>query len=130
MKLVRGAVVTASINAPSGKPRPFLILRSDHFAGHRLVTVLAFTSTLVDAPTLRITIEPTAENGLRLPTQAMIDHIESMRVERVQLVVGRIAAADLRGDQPGAGDPSRFCRRDGTAGRNRLMMIAANQPRF
>jgi len=48
--LNRGAVVTASIGDPSGKPRPFLVLRSDRFADHSLVTLLAFTSTITDAP--------------------------------------------------------------------------------
>ena len=29
-----GAVVTASVGDPAGKPRPFVVLRSDHFAEH------------------------------------------------------------------------------------------------
>ena len=63
MRLTRGAVVTTSIGGPSGKPRPFLVLRSDHFAEHSLVTLLAFTSTLTEALTLRVTVAPSLGNG-------------------------------------------------------------------
>jgi mRNA interferase MazF len=82
VRLSRGAVVAASIGAPSGKPRPFLVLRSDHFAAHSLVTIVAFTSTISEAPSLRVTVQPSAENGLHAPSQAMIDHIQSVRAER------------------------------------------------
>ncbi len=95
MRLTRGAVVTASIGGPSGKPRPFLVLRSNHFAEHSLVTLLAFTSTLTDAPTLRVTVQPSAENGLQMPSQAMIDHVQSVRIQRIERQIGHLAGPDL-----------------------------------
>jgi mRNA interferase MazF len=94
--LTRGAVVTASLGDPTGKPRPFLVLRSDHFAAHTLVTLLAFTTTLVEAPTLRVLVMPTAENGLRVPSQAMIDHIQSAREARIGAVIGQLGVADMQ----------------------------------
>ena len=93
MRLRRGAVITASIGGPSGKLRPFLVLRSDHFAEHSLVTLLAFTSTLTEAPTLRV--QPSPGNGLQLPSQAMIDHVQSVRVQRIEREIGSLADADL-----------------------------------
>jgi mRNA interferase MazF len=95
VRLSRGAVVTASIGSPSGKPRPFLVLRSDHFAAHSLVTIVAFTGTLTEAPSLRVTVQPSAENGLHAPSQVMIDHIQSVRAERIEQEIGRLADADL-----------------------------------
>ena len=95
MPLTRGAVVTASIGAPSGKPRPFLVLRSNYFAEHSLVTLLAFTSTLTEAPTLRVTVQPAPGNGLQLPSQAMIDHVQSVRVQRIEGEIGRLADAEF-----------------------------------
>jgi mRNA interferase MazF len=95
VRLTRGAVVTASIGGLSGKPRPFLVLRSNHFAEHSLVTLLAFTGTMTDAPTLRITVQPSAENGLERPSQAMIDHVQSVRVQHIEREIGRLASADL-----------------------------------
>jgi mRNA interferase MazF len=76
-------VVTASLRGPSRKPRPFLVLRSGHFAGHSMITLVAFTTALIEAPTLRVTVQPTEENGLRVPSQAMVDHIQSVRESRI-----------------------------------------------
>jgi mRNA interferase MazF len=95
VRLTRGAVVTASLAEPSGKPRPFLVLRSDRFAGHGLVTLLAFTTTLTDAPTLRVTVQPSPENGMLRPSQAMIDHVQSVRAHRISKMIGRLGAEDL-----------------------------------
>lgn len=95
MPLSRGAIVTASIGDPSGKPRPFLVLRSDRFAGHTLVTLVALTTTITDAPTLRVTVQPTAENGLQRPSQAMIDHIQLVRAQRIGAIVGQLGRNDL-----------------------------------
>jgi mRNA interferase MazF len=94
--LKRGAVVTASIGGASGKPRPFLVLRSSSFSEHSLVTLMAFTSTVTDAPTLRVTVQPSAENGLHMPSLAMIDHIQSVRIQRIDQVIGQLAASDLK----------------------------------
>jgi mRNA interferase MazF len=96
VSLRRGDVVTAAIGAPSGKPRPFLVLRSDHFAAHSLVTLLAFTSTMTEAPSLRVTVQPSVENGLHAPSLAMIDHVQSVRVQRIGQVIGRLATSDLQ----------------------------------
>jgi mRNA interferase MazF len=96
VQLNRGAVVIASIGDPSGKPRPFLVLRSNHFAEHSLVTLLAFTGTVTEAPTLRVPVQPSIENGLREPSQVMIDHIQSVRVQRISEVIGQLAETDLR----------------------------------
>lgn len=71
------------------------MLRSDHFTAHSLVTIVAFTATLTEAPLLRVTVQPSAENGLHAPSQAMIDHIQSVRAERIEQRIGRLADADL-----------------------------------
>lgn len=96
MELRRGAIVTASIGDPSGKPRPFLVLRSDQFAAHNLVTLLAFTTSMVNAPTLRVTVAPTPGNELQQPSQAMIDHIQSVRLSRIGQIIGQLGDAELR----------------------------------
>lgn len=41
-----------------GKPRPALIIQADRFERLATLTVLPITSTLVDAPLLRVTLEP------------------------------------------------------------------------
>jgi mRNA interferase MazF len=94
--VTRGAVVTASIGGDSAKPRPFLVLRSDRFADHTMVTILAFSATIIDAPLLRVTVRPTPENGLERTSQAMIDHVQSVRLTRIQKEIGQLAGSDFQ----------------------------------
>jgi|GEM_PF-2902022 len=55
-----------------GKPRPALVIQADSFSEHATVTVAPVTSTLVNAPLFRITVQPTAQNGLQNPSQLMV----------------------------------------------------------
>ncbi len=96
MGLKRGAVVIASIGTPSGKPRPFLLLRANQFSDHSLVTILPFTSTLIDAPTLRVAIEAAPENGLQSLSQVMIDQVQSVPTSRIGRMIGELAATDMQ----------------------------------
>ena len=62
---MRGDIVTVAMQGDFGKPRPALVIQSDQFVEHTSVTVLPITSTLVNAPLLRITVQPDPENGLQ-----------------------------------------------------------------
>lgn len=86
----RGDIVAAVLPAELGKPRPALILQSDYFAELESVTVIPLTSTLKDAPLLRLTIEPSAGTGLKKPSQLMIDKITTIRRGRVGETIGAI----------------------------------------
>lgn len=55
------------------------------------MTVLPVTSTIIDAPLFRITLEPTAVNGLRKPSQIMVDRIISVRTDRIGKTIGRVS---------------------------------------
>jgi mRNA interferase MazF len=72
------------------------VLRSSSFAEHAMVTLVAFTTELTNTPTLRVTVQPTAENGLRVVSQAMIDHIQSARQTRIGETIGQLGTADLQ----------------------------------
>jgi len=60
-----------------------------------MVTIMAFTSAIADNPTLRVMVQPSAENGLRAVSLAMIDHIQSVREQHIGAVVGQLADTDL-----------------------------------
>ena len=64
----RGDLVTVAMQGDFGKPRPALVIQADLFAAHSSVTVLPVTSTIVNAPLLRISIQPDPENGLQKPS--------------------------------------------------------------
>ncbi len=79
----RGDLVTVAVQGDFGKPRPALIVQADAFADHATVTVLLVSSALIDAPLLRLTVQPDAANGLRMPSQIMID--EAMTIMRTKI---------------------------------------------
>lgn len=89
-KGMRGAFVTISMQGDFGKPRPALVIQADQFSEHTSVTVLPVTSTLVAAPLLRITIEPSVENGLQKPSQVMIDKALSVKRDKLGEAFGHI----------------------------------------
>lgn len=87
---MRGDLVTIALQADFGKSRPALIVQSDHFDAVGTVTVLPVTTTLVDAPLLRVTVSPDHDNGLRQPSQIMIDKVTTVRRDKVGPAFGRL----------------------------------------
>lgn len=66
-----------------GKPRPALVVQSDQFDAHATVTVLLVSSLLVETPLFRVTVQPNDKNGLRSPSQVMVD--KAMTIKRNKL---------------------------------------------
>jgi len=79
----RGNFVTIAMQADFGKPRPALVIQSDQFNEHATVTVLLVSSTLVDAPLFRVTVQPDKINNMQKPSQVMVD--KAMTVKRDKL---------------------------------------------
>ena len=87
----RGDVVVVAIPGDYGKPRPALVIQSDLFNDtHASITVAPVTSTIVDAPLFRLTLDPTPSNGLRSVSQIMIDKLTAVRRDRIGKTVGRL----------------------------------------
>lgn len=86
----RGDFVPVAMQGNFGKPRPALILQSDRFDEHATMTILPVTSTIVDAPLLRITIEPNETNGLNKTSQVMVDKTMTVVKEKVGKPFGKI----------------------------------------
>jgi mRNA interferase MazF len=81
--LRRGDLVTVAIPGDFGKPRPALVIQSDLFEETGTVTILMMSGTLVDAPLIRLTVQPSAQNGLLKVSQIMVD--KAMSVKRDKL---------------------------------------------
>ncbi|OIQ63825.1 toxin MazF [mine drainage metagenome] len=92
---MHGDLVTIAMQGDFGKPRPALVIQADQFDEHATVTVLPVTSTLVTAPLLRITVPPSAENGLQKPSQVMVDKAVTVKHDKVGQTFGRIDADTL-----------------------------------
>ena len=87
----RGDLVVVAMPGDYGKPRPALVLQSDLFnETHATITVAPVTSTIVDTPLFRITLEPSRRNGLRLVSQIMVDKLTTVRRQRVGQTIGRV----------------------------------------
>lgn len=86
----RGDLVTVALQGDLGKPRPALVIQSDLFDAHPSVTILPVTGELLAAPLFRITVQPTAGNGLSKPSQIMVDKPQSVAREKVREVIGRL----------------------------------------
>lgn len=93
--MMRGDLVTIAMQGDFGKPRPALVIQANQFSEHSSVTVLPITSTLVAAPLLRITIQPSAESGLQKPSQVMVDKAMTVKSDKVGPAFGRINADAL-----------------------------------
>jgi len=92
---MRGDFVTIAMPGDFGKPRPALVIQADQFGEHATLTVLPTTSTLVAAPLFRVTVQPNAENGLKKPSQVMVDKAMTLKRDRVRPTFGRIDADAL-----------------------------------
>ena len=87
----RGDVVVVAIQGDYGKPKPALVVQSDLFNDtHASITVAPVTSTIVDAPLFRLTVDPTPSNGLRSVSQIMIDKATAVRRDRIGKALGRL----------------------------------------
>ncbi len=93
---MRGDFVTIVTQGDFGKPRPALIISADQFSAIGSLTVLPITSALIDAPLLRITVHPSAQNGLQKISQIMIDKALTLRKDKVGETFGQIESALLK----------------------------------
>lgn len=91
----RGDFVTIAMQGDFGKPRPALVIQSDPFSEHATVTVLPVTSTLVAAPLLRITVQPSPESGLQKPSQVMVDKAMTVKRDKIGPSFGHIDADSM-----------------------------------
>ena len=100
--LQRGLIVTvAATGVYSGKPRPAVVLQANRWLqGHPSVTLCPLTSTLLNAPFVRIPVTPNAMNGLKKESQLMADKLFTVPTTSIGELVGvlepdRLRALDL-----------------------------------
>lgn len=86
----RGDIVTVAVPGDFGKPRPALVIQSDRFDETGTVTVALVSSTLIEAPLIRVSVEPNLDNGLRKTSQIMIDKLMSARRDKLGSTIGRL----------------------------------------
>jgi len=92
----RGDVVTVAAAGDYGKPRPAVIVQTNAFPeNHASVIVCQMTSDITDAPDFRVTLDPSAENGLRVKSQVMADKPVTIRRARIAREIGRLNQGEI-----------------------------------
>ena len=92
----RGEVWTV-VGGPdyAGKPRPAVILQDNAFDATASITVCPFTSQMTSAPLLRVAVEPSEPNGLRITSRLMIDKITTVSKVKLEKRIGRLSNEDV-----------------------------------
>jgi mRNA interferase MazF len=84
----RGDIVTVT----AGKPRPAIVVQSNHLLPYPMIIVVPVTSE-IDArppPFTRITLDPSPSNGLKRVSQIMIDRIIGMPSSKLRPTPGQL----------------------------------------
>lgn len=96
MRVERGDIVLCVLSGDFGKPRPAVVVQSNLFnSTHTSVTLCPLTTHLLDAPLFRLSLVPSAANGLKHPSQIMIDKISSLKTNKIREKVGRLSLTQL-----------------------------------
>ncbi len=91
----RGELWTVAGGVYASKPRPALILQDDLFDALDSVTVAPLTTTLTDAPLLRVQVSADGLTGLDHDSDIMIDKVTTVRRSNLGHRVGRLATDQL-----------------------------------
>ena len=95
--MTRGEIWTVAGGSDyAGKARPAVIIQADQFDDIDSVTICLFTTTVADAPNVRVQVEPTAENGLETTSYLMADKLATLRKDRLGYRIGRLDELSLR----------------------------------
>ncbi|MFD4265048.1 type II toxin-antitoxin system PemK/MazF family toxin [Rhodococcus sp. NPDC058481] len=92
----RGDIYTAAARgAYTGKPRPVVIIQDGRFDATASVTICPMTTNPVDAPLIRIAVDPTPTTGIDLPSRIMVDKVSTVPRTSLGERLGRISDDDL-----------------------------------
>jgi len=93
----RGDIVTVSASGDYGKPLPSVIIQGDilNQANPKSAIVALMTSSLVDAPLLRMTIRPAPDNGLKQLSQVQVNRILTLPTEKIGQRIGQLTGKEI-----------------------------------
>ena len=91
----RGDIVTVAGGVHASRPRPALVVQDDRFDATESLTVCPFTSTVVEAPLLRVAVAADEANGLGHDSYLMVDKITTVRRSDARAVIGGLGATTM-----------------------------------
>jgi mRNA interferase MazF len=94
--MMRGDIWTAATgSAFVGRPRPVVIVQDDRFDATASVTICAFTTDPTEAPLFRLPVVPDETNGIREPSNLMVDKITTVPRAKLGEKIGRLGDDDM-----------------------------------
>ena len=79
----------------AGKPRPVVVIQDDRFDGTDSITICPFTTDDTVGSLIRIPIDPSERNGLRVRSNLMVDKITTVPKAKVGSRIGWIDDEDV-----------------------------------
>ena len=79
----------------ASKPRPVVIIQDDAFDATASIIVCLVTSEAIQAPILRLPVEPTSDNGLHQTSDLMVDKVVTIPRGRLGQWIGQLGDDDL-----------------------------------
>lgn len=79
----------------TGKPRPAVIVQSDHFANLPSVLICPITGTEIAPNLLRLPVQSCEALRLAKPSWVEVEKLTAVRRSRVGEVIGRLSEAEL-----------------------------------
>lgn len=79
----------------AGKPRPAVVLQDDRLDATASITICPLTTHVIDAPLMRLPIEASEANGLRVSSHLMVDKITTVSKTKLEKRVGRLSDEDI-----------------------------------
>ncbi len=92
----RGDLVPVVLAGAYGKPRPALVIQSNLFVHHPSVTVVPVTTELRPIETFRVAVNPSAKNGLRAPSQIVVDKAHTVPRDKAGAPFGTLEPDTLK----------------------------------
>ena len=94
MDIQRGDIVTCSMKGDYGKPRPAVVVKSDFFnPTHSSVVVCPLTTHKVATPIFRLDLPTNEKNGVKQPSQIMIDKMMAIPRSKIGKQIGKISVS-------------------------------------
>lgn len=89
--------MTVATSRDYGKPRPAVIVQTNALGDtHDSVIVCQMTSFTMPPVDFRLALKPSTTNGLRVPSQIMVDKPVAVRRDRVGKIIGELDQQDVQ----------------------------------
>ncbi len=79
----------------AGKPRPAVVIQEDGFAETQSITICFLTTREGNGSLVRLSVDPSGRNGLRLASWLMVDKLTTVPKSKVGARIGVLDAEDV-----------------------------------